>query len=743
MQLCYSILKFMYKNLIFFSITFLHIPTLFSQSVDTLKAIELNEIEFFVKPSRNEVQRLPEIQNGIIYSGKKNEVIKLGTIDADLSINNSRQVFGKVPGVTVWENDGSGIQVGIATRGLSPNRSWEFNTRQNGGDISGESFGYPEAYYSPALEGIEKIEIVRGAAALQYGPQFGGLLNYVFKKGDPNKKIAFETQQTTGTYGLFNSYNALGGTNKKVSYYAFFHHRNADGWRKNNNYEINTGYASLTYSITPKMALSFDYTNMKFNSKQPGGLTDVQFEKDPQESYRNRNWMTVPWNVASINYNYNISENTFLTAKVFSIIGERTTVGFVSAITTPDTFNTILRSFNPRQVDKDHYQNIGSEVRLLQSYQLMGQKQSVSLGVRTYKGVMNRYQLGKGTTGADLDVNLTDPTWGKQLTYFTDNYAFFAEHLFKFGKRLSVTPGARYEIITNSAEGYYKISSGKQDEISKESRTRNVLLAGIGAEFKTSSTTNMYANFSQNYRPITFSELTPSGTTDVIDPNLKDAFGHNIDGGFRGTFKEAVSFDVGAFYLLYNNRIGTITQNGAPFKTNIGTSESKGIESYLEIDVLGLALGSTRYGHLNLYVSYSYINATYTRWDNPALVNDPAKTLVGKKVEYVPQQTQRYGATYIYKTFSATFQLNKVDAVYADAANTETPNTTAMVGKIPAYTIMDASLTYGFAKKYNCKAGVNNLTDVNYFTRRAGGYPGPGLMPGNGRTFFVSLGAKF
>jgi Fe(3+) dicitrate transport protein len=714
-----------------------------AQTSDSLKTVELKEIEFFVKPSKNEVQRLPEIQDGIIFSGKKNEVIKLGNIDADLSINNSRQVFGKVPGVTVWENDGSGIQVGIATRGLSPNRSWEFNTRQNGGDISGESFGYPEAYYSPALEGVEKIEIVRGAAALQYGPQFGGLLNYVVKKGDPNKTLTFETQQTTGTYGLFNSYNAMGGTYKKISYYAFFHHRSADGWRKNNNYEINTGYASLTYSITPKMTLSFDYTNMKFNSKQPGGLTDAQFEKDPQESYRNRNWMTVPWNVACVNYNYAISENTFLTAKVFGIIAERNSVGFVSALTVADTFNTTLRSYNPRQVDRDNYKNIGSEIRLLQAYSLMGQKQSVSVGVRAYKGEMNRRQLGKGTTGFDLDINLTDPTWGRSLTYFTDNYAFFAEHLFKFGKRLSVTPGARYEIITNSAEGYYKVSSGKQDEISKESRTRNVLLAGIGAEFKTSSKTNLYANFSQNYRPITFSELTPSGTTDVIDPNLKDAFGHNIDGGFRGTFKESVSFDIGGFYLLYNNRIGTITQNGAPYRTNIGTSESKGIESYVEVDVLGLATGCARYGHLNLYVSYSYINATYTRWDNPALVNDPAKTLVGKKVEYVPQQTQRYGATYIYKTFSATFQLNAIDAVYADAVNTETANATATVGKIPAYTIMDASLTYGFAKKYNCKAGVNNLADVNYFTRRAGGYPGPGLMPGNGRTFFVSLGAKF
>ena len=154
-----------------------------SQQVDSVKTLELPEIEINEKPLKNEIERMPHVLGTCIYAGKKNEVIKLGNIDADLSVNNSRQVFGKVPGVTVWENDGSGIQVGVSTRGLSPNRSWEFNVRQNGTDISGEAFGYPEAYYSPPLEGVERIEVIRGAASLQYGPQFGGLMTYVMKKG--------------------------------------------------------------------------------------------------------------------------------------------------------------------------------------------------------------------------------------------------------------------------------------------------------------------------------------------------------------------------------------------------------------------------------------------------------------------------------------------------------------------------------------------------------------------------------
>lgn len=125
---------------------------------------------------------MPDLKNNVIYTGKKNEVIQLNRLNADLSTNNTRQVFAKVPGMSIWENDGSGIQVGVATRGLSPNRSWEFNVRQNGYDISSEVFGYPETYYTPPMEALEKIEVIRGAASLQYGPQFGGLLNYRIKK---------------------------------------------------------------------------------------------------------------------------------------------------------------------------------------------------------------------------------------------------------------------------------------------------------------------------------------------------------------------------------------------------------------------------------------------------------------------------------------------------------------------------------------------------------------------------------
>ena len=715
-----------------------------SQQVDSVKTLELPEIEINEKPLKNEIERMPHVLGTCIYAGKKNEVIKLGNIDADLSVNNSRQVFGKVPGVTVWENDGSGIQVGVSTRGLSPNRSWEFNVRQNGTDISGEAFGYPEAYYSPPLEGVERIEVIRGAASLQYGPQFGGLMNYVMKKGNAYKPLVFETQQTFGSYGLFNSYNALGGTYKKVSYYAFFHHRGADGWRDNNRYTINAGYAAINYSVTSKLNIGIQYTRSSYLSQQPGGLTDSLFNVDAQQSTRKRNWTSAPWNVVNLTADYAITENTKLSVKLFGVLAERSNVGFVKAINVADTFNNTIKSFNPRQVDRDFYTNYGGEIRFLQLYNLLKQKSALAVGVRLYKGNILRQQVGVGTTGDDYNVDISVKSNGKDFSkeynYNTDNVAFYLENMFKFGKRLSITPGVRYEIINSSAAGY--VNTSATGTFAPVARTRNVILLGAGAEFQTTNSTNVYANFSQSYRPVTYSDLTQAATTDVIAPTLKDAAGYNVDGGFRGKIKNFLSFDIGGFYLVYDNRIGTITQNGLPFKTNIGTSVSQGVETFVEIDPIRIFTQNSPVGYLTLYASYAYVDAKYTRWDNPLIANDPAKSIVGKRVEYAPQNIGRYGATYIYKNISATFQLSEVSEVYADATNTELPNSIATTGKVPGYMVMDASLTVLFAKKYNFKAGVNNISDERYYTRRAGGYPGPGIMPANGRTLFVSIGAK-
>jgi len=712
-----------------------------AQTSDTLKTVQLPEFIFKANKPFSTIGQMPDLKDNTIYAGKKTEVIRMDGLHADLSTNNTRQVFAKVPGITIWENDGSGIQVGIAARGLSPNRSWEFNVRQNGYDISSEVFGYPESYYAPPMEALEKIEVIRGAASLQFGPQFGGLLNYQLKKGNPNKPVSLEMIQTMGSYGLFNSYTGIGGTVKKFSYYGFLHHRSADGWRNNSRYSTTTGYISLRYEITSKISLSAEFTRMGYHSQQPGGLTDDMYRQNHRQSLRERNWFSAPANLASVTLNYEITPKIGIQVKSFLNLSERNSVGFTKAMTIADTINQKTLQYDPRQVDRDSYHNYGTEARMSVKYTLFGQENTFAGGIRAYKGNTERRQLGSGTTGTGPDFGLTNPIYGRSLSFSTTNLAAFAEHIFQLGSRLKVVPGIRIDHIQNTSKGY--INTTDAGKIQPADKARTVVLFGVGGEFAASEKTMVYANFSTAYRPVTFSEITPSATTEIVDPNLKDASGFNADLGYRGKVKNFLSFDAGLFYLNYNNRIGTVSRDGGLYKTNIGASVSQGIESFVELDLVKMITHKTTFGSLTVFFSNALIDATYTRWDNPAIADDATRSVKNKRVENAPQYINRFGATYNLHGFSATCQASFVGDVFTDASNTVTPNAASTTGKLAGYEVIDASLAYKYQDRYHCRLGINNLADEKYATRRAGGYPGPGILPGNGRNFFLTVGATF
>lgn len=51
-------------------------------------------------------------------------------------------------------------------------------------------------------------------------------------------------------------------------------------------------------------------------------------------------------------------------------------------------------------------------------------------------------------------------------------------------------------------------------------------------------------------------------------------------------------------------------------------------------------------------------------------------------------------------------------------------------------------MCYKLNSRFTLKSSINNITDEKYATRRATGYPVPGLLPGNGRTFSLTLGVN-
>jgi Fe(3+) dicitrate transport protein len=209
-------------------------------------------------------------------------------------------------------------------------------------------------------------------------------------------------------------------------------------------------------------------------------------------------------------------------------------------------------------------------------------------------------------------------------------------------------------------------------------------------------------------------------------------------------------FDVSGFLLQYNNRIGTISQqrtDGSFYNltTNVGNSTSKGFEGVVEINPVKAINENPKWGDVSIFVSYGFTEALY---GNITLISKVGNNLVetnlkNNQVENAPRHIFRTGFNYYFKSLIINAQVSHVADAFADANNTVKPTANGQNGLIPSYTVIDLSGTYNFSGKLNLKAGVNNLSNVMYFTRRTGGYPGPGILPAEGRGFFVTVGAKF
>ncbi len=686
---------------------------------------QLNEVEILVVRPAAALGRVEDVSGTGIYAGRRSEVVKLDPVTANLATNNARQVLARVPGLNIIENDNAGVQLGVAVRGLNPARIQEFNARQNGYDIAADPLGYPESYYTPPTEALERIEVVRGAASLQYGPQFGGLLNFVLKAPETDRRLALQVRQTVGAFGLSNTFARVGGSVGRVSYTGFGLYKRTDGWRANNGVEQGTGYGLVRWQASERVTLSAEMTAMRYDYQQPGGRTDAEFAADPRGSARARNWFRATWLLPALIADWRLSDHTTVNVRAYGLIANRLSLGNLAPVNQPDT--TAIRNMLA-----DEYRNVGVEARLRHDYTLGTQLTGTLLvGVRGFQGRTTRQQ-GDGPDGAGKDFRFLHPgnLENFDFRFPSTNAAVFVENLFRLTPRLTLTPGVRLEYIRTAADGTYRTTPTSAPLADSRVNSRSFPLLGLSTGYQLTARTDVYASFAQNYSAVNFNDLRVANPNFRVDPNLKDARGYSAETGYRGTVgtSDWLKFDVGVFYLFYHNRIGTLNGN---LRTNVADSRSFGTEIFTEISPLRLAGLAERLGDLSAFASYGYTDAEYIRAENPAIRN--------RTVEMAPRHVLRTGISYRNHGFGGSVQASHTSEQFSDPTNARTPNAAATVGLIPAYTLLDVSASYQFPKYLTLSSGITNLTDERYFTRRASGYPGPGILPNDGRAWYVSL----
>ena len=686
-----------------FIIAFALSNIVFGQSEnDTIKVQNLEQVT--VTEQRFDIGKMPEIEGTYILSGKKTEVISLQDANANIAEKTARQIFAKIPSIFVYDMDGAGNQINISTRGLDPHRGWEFNIRKDGVLTNSDMYAYPASHYSMPLESIDRIELVRGTGSLQYGAQFGGMLNYVSKQGDTTKSISFESINTVGSFNLLNTYNAIGGKVGKLKYYAYISKRSRGGYRKNEHTDYDAENIILTYEANKNLSLRLEWARSNYVYRIPGPLTDALFNAYPTQATRSRNYFNPAINIPSFTLKWNISANTKLQFTSSAVIGARNSVLFDKPATIKDTINTATGQYNNRQVDIDHFNSFTNELRLLRQYKLGKQESSLAFGVQSMNNDLHRTQQGKGTTGSDFDLTLVSPTWGRDVHLKTQNIAIFAENNFKLLDNLSANVGARFESGESKMTGtiiYYPT-----DKIPVNINHKFPLL-GASVSYKPKTFIDIYAGWSQTYRPMIFKDLIPIEVYEKVDPNIKDANGYNAELGIRGNWR-FLKWDITGFLLQYNNRFGTLAQtdvNGQfyTYRTNIGNSLTKGLEFFAQGN---LALNSK--AELSIFTSTAIMDGQYASGNVKSGTTNI--NIEGNKIESVPTLISRNGITICYKRIGLSGLYSYTAKTFADALNTVTPNSTGAVGLVPSYGIFDLNTSIKISDKFTIKANLNIST---------------------------------
>ena len=691
-----------------------------------------------------QIRRMKDFEETSVFAGKKNEVILLELSMANLASNNARQIYNQIPGLNIYQNDDAGLQLNIGGRGLDPNRTSNFNTRQNGYDISADALGYPESYYTPPAEGLSEIQILRGAASLQYGTQFGGLINFIMKRPNLDKKLELITRNTIGSNNLFTNFTSLSSKGEKLNYYGYINYKKGDGFRINSNFESVNTFQFLEYNFNDSTILSSEITYLNYLAQQAGGLSDQMFKEDPYQSNRSRNWFEVDWLLYNIKYKKEFSDKTNFTFSFFGLEAKRNSLGFrTNRVSQVD-------SGQERDLIKGDFSNFGFESRLLTRYKAFKNKSYFLIGLKYYNSNSSSIQ-GPGSNGIDANFNFQNslyPNYNNQsdYTYPNKNIALFGENIFYLTENFSITPGFRYENIETKSDGFYRkinldgagnvIFNEKYDEL--DVKKRNFLLLGLGISYKPNRNIEMYSNISENYRSVTFADISIINPAYAVNPDIDDEKGYTFDLGFRGNINRKISYDTNIFLLLYEDRIGFVQKvfpdgNVKSERGNVGNARINGIESLFDFDLNEIFFKNNDID-INYFVNYSYIQSEYLESDQVGIE--------GNSVEFVPNHNLKTGLKFGYKNLSFNFQYSFISKQFTDSSNAIGGNLSGVIGEIPKYSLADISLSYKL-KNLSFETGVNNLFNEKYFTRRATGYPGPGIIPSAPRNLYFTMQIKF
>ena len=674
---------------------------------------------------------LPDVDGTKIHAGKKTSSIDLEQIP-EVSMDNYRQVISKTPGLVLAEESTPLLSIGY--RGFDPHRTQFFQVLEDGIPIHADMVGYPEAYYTPPLDAVESVEVVRGGAALMYGPQPAGAINFVMKKPPLETPFTLESTNILGSFDMYSNFTSFGGTLGKFGYYGYYDHQQTDGFREaNSDFFLNAWGGTFALDATGPVRWYLNATAYDETHGEPGGLTledgpnTVNYDTNRDGTSRFYDRMRVSRYAVSVINEWDVSDRTLLTFRTwfdyYLRFSRRQNGGGFGTLPTGPKAQT-------NQIENQQFYTYGAEPRMSHNWDWLGNTHTLTGGMMFYYDWSPRVdETGNSPTAmTGSTVNQSN----RESVY----YSLFAENLFQFGS-FSITPGFRLENIWQSVRELVNKSSFQTGKPLQDETIYNFApLFGLGLEYDFTPEVAVYANVSQAYRPPIFTQAVPTSPNIAVVGNLQESNIVNYEIGFQGEPVDWITWDTSVFLIDNSDQIGSRAVNDGPITTvieNSGRSIVYGWDLYTEVDFVGAANAAwnkddgkswvDRYGSISAYTALTLQKGQF--------INGPND---GKTPQYLSDYVLRFGLTYNWRDrIKAAFMGNFMGSTYAADNNPASRF-------IPAYNVWDLTVE---AKVYkdtvSVIAGVNNVFNKDYYARiRA-----DGIDPAAPRNWYAGVKVEF
>jgi Fe(3+) dicitrate transport protein len=628
-----------------------------------------------------------------------------------LAPQNAGDVLRTVPGINVVAEDGMGLRLNIGIRGLDPSRSRQVTVLEDGVPVTLNPYGSPELYYSPPIERMERVEVIRGSGQIMYGPRtIGGVINYITP--DPPRVPTVGADLRYGAFGYFLAQAHAGATHGAFGWRLDAIHRRFEGARRLDLALTDIAFR-LRVAITPRSVL-----NVKLNFYDEDsvasyvGVTTPQFAADPNLMAPRNDHFGVRRYALAMSHQHAFTNDLSLRTTLYAYQNHREWRRQLfdrTGMLPDDQYDYICDAgarcgaagtagLNPTRdggslfflrgaaIRDRRFDVFGVEPRLTWAWtsgdNLAGELiATVRVHAETADEQLRRSTIPTVDAGTPTDAELRN------------GYAISAavQHRFAFWDRLFITPGLRVEAfwtdrtITRQTTVDAMGQSVTTDANIRGTTNTVALIPGLGVAYAVTPQLTLFTGVHRGYAPPrTKDAVNNTGLNLRLDPELS----WNTELGARLRVGRWLNAEVAGFWIEFLNEILPPSEYGAQDAgAGFNNTQSRhiGLEASLTLDLATALARGTPTWALPIVVNYTWV---------------PDASVVGglydrNRLPYAPEHILNAQLCFVHQSgISAQIGVNHVSSQFSDKDNTVVPSADGLVGRMDSYTTLNARVGY-------------------------------------------------